>query len=420
MATRGKECGRTKRVKHARLILGFSWVLTAACRDSPKETKARSSAASVAAATASARPFPTATSAGTERVLPVSDAGRGTCRIVQLSTRGPGPVRFEPDADRLDLFVNHGGDLERDQLRIAALDAPALPPLPSSEEVKPLSLPCGATREYVFCMDREGRVLRRARSAPDVPPKEVARSLPGATLSAADSNGHAVVAFLAKRKTTEGVMTEAWAVIDDAPPLRISEDGAGATSVDVAPRGSGVIFAYVDARTAMTPVHARHASEKNGHLELGRDAVVFVGGAPDTHVAGVLGVSREAAFFVMPLAKDIATFGMAIIKLDDPPAVDEPVTWAMYPNGIDPAPIAATRDVSPIHLLRVVPSTNDPNGPRVVELGQIAASGDFRSLGAIAQPLQALYVSVAVDRFGAIWTQHGDSSGSFVERRKCP
>ena len=269
-------------------------------------------------------------------------------------------------------------------------------------------------------MNREGKILRRARASLEAPPKEIASSRPGATIAAADLGGHSVVAFLAQRKTGDGMMTEAWAAFDDMPPVRISEDGAGATYVDVAPRGNGVVFAYIDARSAMTPVHARPAVEKNGQLELGSDAVIFVGGSPDPRVAGVLAVSKEAAFFVLPMAKDIASFGMAIIKLDDPPVTDESVTWAMYPNGIDPAPIAATHDVSPIHLLRVLPQTNDPGGPRLVELGQIDRSGGYLSLGAIAEPLHALYVSVAVDRFGGIWTHHGDSGNSLLERRKCP
>ena len=58
----------------------------------------------------------------------------------------------------------------------------------------------------------------------------------------------------------------------------------------------------------MTPVHARPATEKNGKLLLAKDAVVFVGGAPDARVAGVLAVSSDAAFFLMPMAKDLRRF----------------------------------------------------------------------------------------------------------------
>jgi hypothetical protein len=182
-----------------------------------------------------------------------------------------------------------------------------------------------------------------------------------------------------------------------------------------------VVFAYIDARSAMTPVHARPAVAKDGKLSLGKDAVVFVGGAPDARVAGVLGVSSDgAAYFIMPMAKETTSFGMAIIKLDDPPTIDEPVTWSMYPNGIDPAPIAATREGSPIRVVRVLPQTNDPSGPRLVELGDIDSAGGFRSLGAIAEPLHALYVDVAVDKYGGVWTQHGDTTQNTIERRKCP
>ena len=44
---------------------------------------------------------------------------------------------------------------------------------------------------------------------------------------------------------------------------------------------------------------------------------------------------------LLPIAKDVGSFGLAIVRLDEPPRVDEPVVWSMYPNGLDPAPIAA-------------------------------------------------------------------------------
>lgn len=402
-------------MRQAFLWLAVAALMLSACKDPPKAVKPAPSASVPAPP-----PLQTAARSGVEKVQPATDAGKSACRLHQVMQLDPGPARFSVMEAKLELFVNRNGSVERDTVRLSPLDAPALAREQKEIDPKPLSLPCGVTKEYVFCMNREGNILRTSRTAAEGPHKQIAASRAGATIAAAQMGEHTVVAFLAERKTKEGPVTEAWAVLDDGPPVRVSEDGAGATYVDVATRGAGVVFAYIDARSAMTPVHARPATEKDGKLQVGKDAVVFVGGAPDSRVAGVLAVSNDAAFFVMPMAKDIASFGMAIIKLDDPPIIDEPVTWSMYPNGIDPAPIAATREGSPIRLVRVYPSTNAPSGPRVVELGEIDSAGGFRSLGEIAEPLSALYVDVAVDRFGGVWTQHGDSASSTLERRRCP
>ena len=227
--------------------------------------------------------------------------------------------------------------------------------------------------------------------------KKLANARPGTRIAAAQFGEHEIVTFLGNKKTSEGIMTQAFASIDGEAPARISEDGAGATTVDVAPRGRAAVVGYIDARSAMAPVHARIVSDKDGKAEVGKDAVVFVGGAPDPHVSGVLATSPDAAYFVLPIARDTTTFGMAIIQIDDPPREDAPVTWSMYPYGLDPAPITASRDVVPIHVARVVPRAGGPRAPRGIELGQILPGGAFRSLGMVVEQSEARYVGLDID-----------------------
>jgi hypothetical protein len=278
---------------------------------------------------------------------------------------------------------------------------------------------CAETQNHVYCIEPQGRIERRARGRAE-PPRVVASGRPGTRISAADVAGHEVLAFLDDRKTSEGILLTAVASIDGATPVRISDDGAGATSVDVAPRGSGGLVAYVDARGAMTPVHVRTLSAHNDTLELGKDAVVFLGGAPDPFVAGALATGVDRAYFVLPIAKDASTFGMAIVALDDPPHDDEPVVWSMYPNGLDPAPVSATHGTEPIRVARVRPKEGALDAPRVVELGTLTKDGAFAAYDVVAEQASITRLLVSGDNAGLLRVTHGDSRSGLVNLLRCP
>src|SRR5439155_8774936 len=99
-------------------------------------------------------------------------------------------------------------------------------------------------------------------------------------------------AYVRDRMTTEGNMSEGYVETDDGTESRLSEDGAGATSVALAPRGEGAIAVYVDARRAMTPVHARTLAV-SPKLALGKDAVLFVAGTAETNTRATVGVKNK-------------------------------------------------------------------------------------------------------------------------------
>jgi hypothetical protein len=201
----------------------------------------------------------------------------------------------------------------------------------------------------------------------------------------------------------------------------LSEEGSGATFVDIAPRGAEVLAMIVDARSALTPVHARVLNLDKGQLRLGADVVLFVGGPPERRTAGALGTSgpEAPAFALLPLAYDEG-FGVAAIRIDKNPAVDAAVTWSKFPNGLDPAPIAATHGTTPIRVARVRPAEASPTSPRVLELGRLEADGKYTPQAAIAQAKSILDVVVAVDTYGALWVYYTTPDGSFLERRACP
>jgi hypothetical protein len=121
----------------------------------------------------------------------------------------------------------------------------------------------------------------------------------------------------------------------------------------------------------------------------------------------------------LPIARDIGSFGLAIVQIDEPPRVDEPVIWSMYPNGIDPAPVAAVSSESATWIARVRPQTSEPASPRVLELGQIGRGGAFATHGLVATSANPTDVAIAFDRIGGLWLGWVDAGGSWLERLLC-
>jgi hypothetical protein len=169
----------------------------------------------------------------------------------------------------------------------------------------------------------------------------------------------------------------------------------------------------------MVPVHARHVGVGRGSgdkLALGADAVIFVGGAPERGIDFALGLGKKELFALVPMARETTDFGMAAVPVHDPPRTDVPAVWSPYPNGLDPAPIAAAGDF----VARVRPREREPGSPRILELGRLDAAGAFTSLGAVADGRRITDVAMAVDKDGAVWLLYGDANATFLERRVCP
>jgi hypothetical protein len=217
--------------------------------------------------------------------------------------------------------------------------------------------------------------------------------------------------------TSEGLVREAWAAMDGAPPVRFSEDGSGATYIDLVPRGDGLLALTIDARVAMTPAHARLLTIEANKLAIGQDAVVFVGGSAERHNAGTLATAEDGTTFALiPVSEDALRFGMAAIRIDDPPVDDAKVVWSFYPNGIDPAPVAATRGEPAMHVARVRPKTSEAEAPHVLEIGVLEASGDFRPSCLATEATFVKDVEIARDRQKALWVFYRTPSGSWLMR----
>jgi hypothetical protein len=308
------------------------------------------------------------------------------------------------------------------------------PPIAPSPTAPPPSEPAGAgvsaglavgcawAGGRVFCPDRTGAVHRARPDGTD--DRIVASSRTGSRVAGASlPPDRTLLAYLASRKTSEGWVSEAWLAVDDEPPEKLSEDGSGATSVTLAEHTGGIVAVTVDARTALTAMHARTIAfdaARDGGVHLGEDTVVFVGGPGDRRTGAALAVTPSGAgWSLLPIAKDVGTFGLAVVRIESPPRVEEPVTWSMYPNGLDPAPVAAASSGPHTWVARVLPQSAEVGATHLLQLGHVDGKGTFAALDRVATSGNVKDVALAVDGRGALWVGWLDASGAWLERLQC-
>jgi len=279
---------------------------------------------------------------------------------------------------------------------------------------------CVVAGRFVFCMDLQGAIHRRLFASGEGD-KIIAHGLHGTSIAAAVTGAdHTIIAYLGAQKTTEGIVAHAYAALDDGPPVQISEDGSGATFVSLAPRETDVLAMYIDARVALTPLHARPLSlgGAGGALLPGKDAVVYVADGSDHRSMGAIARAQHGpSFLLMPTAGEGSKFGMAAVKVDGDPKDDSPVIWSMYPNGLSPAPIAATTGASPVRVVRARPVSAEPGAWRVLELGHLEADGVFKPLCGLLESRSFSDIAVAVDKAGSVWIVYTSADGTWIEQR---
>jgi hypothetical protein len=378
------------------------------------------------------------------------DGVAGACLLlrgpIELPMRGAVALRLRGDS--VDAVLNDNG---RPRV-VSVLVGPASrlaasgPEMASGVVTAALTVPCALAGDRTFCPDRSGVIHGTTVGGDDYP---VASSRAGSRASAAALNGgHTALVYTASRMTSEGWVSEAWLAMDDAAPVRLSEDGSGATSAVLQARGPSLLAVMVDARAALTAMHVR-AVGYDGKLQIGEDVVVFVGGPGDRRTAPALAVSTEGpGWALLPIAKDLGDFGLAVVRLEMPPRVDEPVVWSMYPNGLDPAPVAAVATVPSAHraggkddgrvekdaerrgqaettvetrawVARVRPRAAEPRAAHELELGALQDDGTFLARDIVATSAVISDVALVDDARGGLWLGWADASGSWLERLAC-
>jgi hypothetical protein len=366
------------------------------------------------------------------------DAGASSCRLVYGPAEQPfrGPATLVISGQTLDLVTNDSGKPRLYPIPLGPIPpkgAPSVvPPRPSS--FTGMRWPaCEVAGRFTYCQGPGGTIIRS--SGPEVPPqagrlparqlsdaKEIAKSRSGTRIAAASLGpDHSAVAFLDSKHTTEGMMLQAFVAVDEQEPVRLSDDGAGATTLRFLSRGDTAIAVYLDTRMAMVPVHARPVSFQSDRLSLGADTVLFVGGAPERGIDFGVASAGGKGFVFVPMPRDTIEFGMAALPIEEPPKENIEAVWSRYPNGLDPAPLGAApaRDGKGAWVARIRPRDGAVGSPRALELGRSDDKGAFTSYGEIASGKGVTDVTLIEDPAGAVWILYGDSTITWLERRVC-
>ncbi len=356
---------------------------------------------------------------------------------VEVAVRGPGALVVH-GLDRTDILVHEAGEPRM----VPILHGPKAKAEAPRAFVSVSYPPCAAAGEDVYCAAPGGNLQRRTTGQPGTFLVSD-EHLKGTRFSAAPLGAGSVVAWLEQHRSAEGAnVQQAWVRYGDGPLTRLSEDGAGATSISlISVPGGGdakgkeskkVLAVYIDSRTSMTPVHGRWLSDDRGRLVLGKDEVVFVGSPPERNTAIVAAALTGAkpgerrGFALLPISKDVSNFGLGVVPVLDPPKVDSVPIWSDYPNGLDPAPIAVATATDAkaenVYLARVRPETAASDSPRVLELASLDRTGVVTSLGLLdrGHPIDDLAIATEqVKDTTFVSVLYGDATHGFFQRRAC-
>lgn len=356
----------------------------------------------------------------------VVDGGLQHCRVLygpeEQPFRGPASMRVTPTT--LELWLNDRGVPRIHKVPIvppSSLGLGAQRPQALRGDGFATSFPgCAVTESYVYCMGTQGKVFRTPIKGGSS--RQVAAAKPGSRIVAASlPGGRSVLGFVDERHTKEGMVQEAWVALDETAPVRLSEDGSGATWIELGSHVMGATAFVVDGRAAMTPMHARSLGvSAKGELTLGPDAVVAVGGPADRGMAATFAIGGQETYALVTQSLDALRFGMSAFPISEPVRDNVVPIVSEYPNGVEPAALAATTSGEPIYVVRLRPQTAAVGASKVLELGRLSKRGVFESLDVWGPRQSVMDLGIVRDSFGTVWITHGDARAVWLERRMCP
>lgn len=252
-----------------------------------------------------------------------------------------------------------------------------------------------------------GRLVRRAVSggALEVLEHDARDGTRVAAPEGARASEPVSVAYIASAKDGS-LKARLW--VDGAGVRDLTPEAAAGSSVALAAQGASLMALSIEARTGMTPVHAREITWRGNTPQLSPDVVIWVAGPAEsiTEIAAVGAAGGSVSAFI-PLARDITRFGLATLAVGATPGMSTPVVWRAYPNGLDPAPLAAGMLCGRPAVLYAKPIDPKPFAPQDLELAFV----DGGALGApvlVASAAQFLNVSFASVGDAALIAYVGD------------
>ena len=257
-----------------------------------------------------------------------------------------------------------------DELVLAKLAKAAFEPVKTGADAfSPYSRGPAIAGDHAYWISKQRLVRRKLDGGPLETLAEDARS--GTRVAAAVAKGKAAAAYIGQ--ADDSTIARLW--IENVGTWTLTPDGAAASSVALAMSGADLYALSLEGRTGMTPVHAR-VTDFAGTPKLDDDVVVWVAGPaqPLTEIAAIAAEGAGVWAFV-PLERDISRFGLAQLKLADPPTMGAPVTWRAYPNGLDPAAVATANACGGAFVLYAQPAEAKPRAPQELAIARVDATG---------------------------------------------
>ena len=357
------------------------------------------------------------------------DAGKLGLKLDKAFDLGPaGAITATPAGA---LFRTRGDDLAGFQLgaspssipqRVGRVDEAA-----GEEALASRAVPAAFTRGAYAYWVTGGKLVRRAFSfSAGIPPAPLevlaGDALDGTRVAAetvaAGGRRREVAIYIARaEKKDDEHRAHIW--VEGAGSAPLSSDGSGALSVALAVSEGGLVAVMLDLRSAMSPVHARTIEvAATGPARLGPDVVVFVGPSPEGRVEVGAAPSSEGPIAFIPFPPDPRSFGLASLLIGREPHLDAKVQWRMYPNGLEPAPVAAAALCGRTWVAYARPSASGSASPHMLALAPLE-KGTFGPEVTAAQGFDFLSVSLSPRDDGGAWLAWVSNGRSWIRAVRC-
>lgn len=363
----------------------------------PSATPSAASAATASAPDAPEAPAPSAAPPATptpDAALPSYDVGATTWVLGEVHDLGPaGPTTATRDGV---LFVTLDGQLlraTRQGKTFTPLDEPP-------ERFAKYGRGPAVTERAAYWITADNRLLRGAR--PGQEPTVISESArSGTRVSALTAQGRDLVAFI--RDVDEDPRAFVWAEKDEI--VQVSADSSSATSVEIVAGKPHPHVLVLEGRTGMSPLHYREVRVTKRQLTVMPDEVIWVGpGSQPLTELQTLSQPEGETLALLATSRDVTHFGLAHFIVTNQGKPDTPA-WRAYPNGIDPAPVAAEHLCGRDYVVYATPTEVRPRSPQELRIARVVG-GDLAEEEVLARSRAFNDVSLAASSDGAVlsWT----------------
>jgi len=260
-------------------------------------------------------------------------------------------------------------------------------------------------QSYAYFVSNQGELCRGQLETGEVQPL-APHARPGARVSMTHVAGRDLVGYIGDQG--DEALGFLWAEgIRGNPPetIRLTPEGAAATAITLVPTQPHPYAVLLEGRTGMSPLHLRHLLVTARRVTPEEDEVVWVGPGshPLTEIVSLPTGTKVQSF--VATAKDASHFGLAQLTLDPQASAPVEPAWRPYPNGLDPAPVAAHHFCGGDFAVYAIPQHEKPRAPQDLVLAPIQ-NGILGKEEVLSHSRAYNDISVAAVKEGAIvaWT----------------